>query len=271
MQTMSKRTWGALFAAAMLAAAPSADAQSGKAAAKRTPPFQAGRPTLTVRPAGDAAVIKTMADAMGFVRGAPFEVTDTINRVQWNAAGTLTGPSGPMKVRYTYGLSLSLGAAREDIRPASGPRLVRVVHGDKAWNETAPGIGGTWANDQAKARRLQLARTPFGFTKAVLKAPAGSVRVTDPGPGGVVTVSLSIEGVPTTATLDEDYRPRTVSMTVDGRRYEATYTDYRDLSEYGLMFPVRTVEKIDNRVVADLTTSDTRVSNYLIFPPPGGQ
>jgi len=45
-------------------------------------PFQAGRPPLKTRPVGDKAIVHTLADALGFVRGmGAGETTETINRL----------------------------------------------------------------------------------------------------------------------------------------------------------------------------------------------
>jgi hypothetical protein len=273
---MNKKLLGTIACALTVSlTAPTIGAQTAKptAASKQESPHQAGRPPLTTRPADDAAIIRTLADALGMLRaplgGGLRQRTDLVNRLQWNATGTVAGPSGAMKADYTYVLSLALTAAREDIRPKGGTRLVRVVRGEQAWNETAPGVGGTWANDQAQLRRLQLARTPFGFAKAVLNAPAGTVKVNDPGPSGTVTISLPIEDVPTVATLDRDYRPSSIKMTVGGKVIETTYSNYRDPDEYGVMFPMNIVEKVDGGTTINVKVSDTRVASYAVFPPPG--
>jgi hypothetical protein len=248
-------------------------AETKTAAKKHESPFQAGRPALTTRPDGSPAIIRTMADALGMVRFpliqmARGERTDYINRLQWNAKGSVAGPNGLVKADYTYVLSLKLKAAREDIRPVSGARIVRVVHGDQAWNETAPGVSGSWANDQARLRQLQLARTPFGFATEVLKAAPETAQVTDPGPGGTVTIALTINGVPTIAALDPDYRPSSIKMTLDGQTIEALYSDYVDPDHYGVMFPGHIIEKVGGRTTLDVNVSDVRVAGYAVFPPP---
>jgi hypothetical protein len=238
-------------------------------------PFQAGRPMMTARPVGDKAVIRTIADAMGFIRGVGAgESTDILNRLMWRGKGTMTDARGAryQVKRYTYGVAMQRGAAREDVERV-GPdgkadRIVAVVFGDRAWDEREPGLDGKYNDAQAKARRLRLARTPFGFTRALLKADPATVKVVDPGPGGKIVVSLPIEGVATTAALNAQYRPETIAMTVDGQRYEATYPDYADLSEYGVMFPTRIVEAVNGKAALDLAIDDGRVATYVVFPPP---
>jgi phosphoserine aminotransferase len=83
-----------------------------------------------------------------------------------------------------------------------------------------------------------------------------------------IYTAMPIEGVPTTVVLDTHYRPATVSMTVDGHRHETSYADYRDLSEYGVMFPTKIVETVDGRTVMTLQINDARVASYVVFPPP---
>jgi hypothetical protein len=238
-------------------------------------PFQAGRPPLKARPAGDKAIIRTLADALGFIRGiGAGETTETLNRLMWRGSGVMTDKAGQYKVtRYTYLVSMHLNAAREDI-VRTGPggkedRIVRVVVGDKAWDETAPGVGGRYV-DEAKGRMLRYARTPFGFTRLLLHADPAGVKVADPGPGGKVTVSFPVQGVMTTATLDQYYRPAMIVQKVGAQRLEADYADYRDLAEYGVMFPTRIVEKTNGTTTADLKIDDARVSSYGVFPPPDG-
>jgi hypothetical protein len=173
--------------------------------------------------------------------------------------------------KYSYTVSLHLKAAREDIQRKAGnkvERLVYVVLDKDAWNEKEPGVDGTKANDSALNRRLRMARTPIGFTRAMLDADQSTVKVVDPGSGGKVTITLPIEGVPTVAELNSDYRPETITMKVDGKTYVAHHRAYKDISEYGVMFPTRSTETIDGKPYLDLTIDDARVASYAVFPLP---
>jgi uncharacterized protein (DUF4415 family) len=267
---------GALAALAIASQAHAmADAQATKAKAKpkaavAASPAQAGRPALKTRPVGDKAIIRTEADAMGFIRGmGQGETTTTINRVQLRGAGKVTVNGVTAVVpHYIYTLSLHLKAGREDFQAPGKARVVRVVLDKDAWDEKEPGIDGRPTSDSALSRRLQLARTPFGFTRALIDADPATVKVTDPGPGGRVTVSFPIEGVATTATLDADYRPATIAMTVEGKAIVTRYSAYRDLSEYGLMFPTVWTETVDGKPSLDLKIDDGRVASYAAFPKP---
>jgi hypothetical protein len=251
----------------------SAASATAKKAAVSQSRAQAGRPPLKVRPEGDQAIKRTVADAMGFVRGmGAMETTKSLNRLQWLGVGKMTEGATTYDVtKYSYTVSLHLKAAREDIQRKSGSkaeRLVSVVLDQDAWDEKEPGIDGRKASDSALNRRLRMARTPIGFTRAMLDADPATVKVVDPGVGGKVTISLPIEGVPTTAELNSDYRPETITMKVDGKVYIARHRAYRDISEYGVMFPTRTTETIDGRPYLELSIDDARVASYAVFPKP---
>jgi hypothetical protein len=245
------------------------------------PPFQSGRPPLKTRPSGDRDIIRTMADAMGFVRGmGPFQTTSALNRVQWFGTGTMTvGGKTYQVVKYSYAMSLHLNGAREDIQLKSptgaSERRVHAFLGMEAWDETTPGVGQTpVAPKEAANRHLKFLTTPFGFTAAVLKADPSAVKVDDPGAGGKVTISVTLDGTPFTATLNSEYRPATISLMVDGRKIEIRYADYRDLQGYGVMFPTHVREVVDGHPALDLRVDDGRVASYLILQPPnssGGQ
>jgi hypothetical protein len=250
--------------------APAADAPAAASAWKS--PAQAGRPAPKTRPAGDKAIIHTVADALGFVRGVDrSETTNTLNRLQWGGSGKMTDGTVVSSIsHYRYTLSLHLKAAREDYERVSrgkAQHVVQVVAGEDAWDEQQPGVGGHMNPGSARARQLQLARTPFGFARWLLEADPSTVKVIDDGPNKI-SISLPIDGVVTTAVLDPDYRPASISMKVDGRQIVDRYRDYRDLAEYGVMFPTKIGETVDGRPHLELSIDDARVASYAVFPKP---
>jgi hypothetical protein len=262
------------MAAAFVASTPSSWAEDAKPKAKTLPtsPHQAGRPPLKTRPVGDQAIKRTVADAMGFIRGmGPGETNKSLNRLQWIGAGQMTdgGVVYPVS-RYSYQVSLHLKAAREDItRTARGKeqRLVHVVVDQQAWDEREPGVDELPASEPALNRRLQLARTPIGFTRAMLDADQATIKVTDNGPGKVA-ITFAVEGVPINADLNADYRPEVITMTIDGKEYVDRYHNYQDLSEYGIMFATRWTETVAGKPRFDVTFTETRVASYAVFPKP---
>jgi hypothetical protein len=102
----------------------------------------------------------------------------------------------------------------------------------------------------------------------MLDADQSTVKVVDSGASGKVTISFPIEGVPVTAELNSDFRPDTITIKVDGKTYVAHHRAYKDISEYGVMFPTRSTETIDGKPSLDLTIDDARVASYAVFPLP---
>jgi hypothetical protein len=256
----------------MIAASSAFGAASPDSTTAWKSPHQAGRPAPKTRPAGDKAIIRTAADALGFVRGVGrTQTTDTLNRLQWGGAGKITEGSTLYAVsHYRYTLSLHLKAAREDYERAvqgKSQRVIHVVAGQDAWDENEPGVGGQLEPGSARSRYLQWARTPFGFVRLLLDADPSTVKVSDDGPNKV-RICLPVEGVMTTALLDPDYRPASISMEVDGKLIMARYRDYRDLAEYGVMFPTRISETVAGQPHIDLSIDDARVASYAVFPKP---
>jgi hypothetical protein len=237
-----------------------------------TSPPQAGRPPPKTRPSGDKAIIHTVADALGFVRGVGrTETTDTLNRLQWGGSGSITVDGTVYTVpHYRYTLSLHLKAAREDyerVTQGRTQRLIAVVAGSDAWDEREPGVDGHLQPGSTRDRRLQFARTPFGFVRLLLDADPSNIKVSDRGPDKV-SISFPVDGVLMTATLDPDYRPASISMEIGGKQIVDRYRDYRDLAEYGVMFPTRITETIAGRPHLDLSIDDARVASYAVFPKP---
>jgi hypothetical protein len=271
---MNKRSRNLLLAAALVLTNLVNGAEKPKAVAPAEP-FQTGRPSLKERPVGDKAIIFTVADALGFVRWTPpRQTTDTLNRLQWLGSGTQVEAGKTYTIsRYSYALSLSLNGAREDIQRV-GPngasqRLVQAYLGQAAWDETAPGVGAKAVDaGQARERRLRFLRTPFGFTKALLKADASMVKITDPGAGGVIRIALTVDGTTVAATLDAYYRPASISTRVDGQVVEVQYGRYQSINEYGVMFATRVTEKLNGQTRLTLNINDARVASYLILQPP---
>jgi hypothetical protein len=268
------RTWITIAAAnvLLLATAGALAADAPAAASGWKSPPQAGRPAPKTRPAEDKAIIHTIADALGFVRGVGRgETTNTLNRLQWGGSGKMTdGVVVSAISHYHYTLSLHLQAAREDYERVSQgktQRVVQVVAGNDAWDEKEPGVGGQLNSGSARARRLQFARTPFGFVRLLLDADPATIKVSDDGPNRA-SISFPIDGVVTTAMLDPDYRPASISMNVDGRQIVDRYRDYRDLAEYGVMFPTKISETVDGRAHLELSIDDARVASYAVFPKP---
>jgi hypothetical protein len=234
------------------------------------------------KPEGNAAIIRTMADALGMVRlnffkRPPSEDLDVVNRLQIGGTGTAFNPTtkANSEVKLVYGMALHSWESRLDGRvkdPAGKEtRIVEVVSGDRAWNETTPGVGGVYKMDEVQIRRHFLALNPHAFTRVALKAKPETVKIVEAG--GVTTITVPFDGSPVTATLDQDYRPVKVVLSYqDAKRgtttLEANYGRYWDISEYGVMFPRDAVFKLNGAKIFDLKVDDGRVGPYLQFPAP---
>ena len=59
-----------------------------------------------------------------------------------------------------------------------------------------------------------------------------------------------------------------VEMKIGAQLLSADYAGYKDFRDYGVMFPSRIVQKVDGRIIADLTVTEALANPYLIFPPP---
>ena len=126
-------------------------------------PYQAGGdPVQKIgRPEGRDAIIHMVIDQMGFIRGmAHHENLHATNRLRFCGSGELVENGHTYQVTtYQYGISLHRDAARADIQ-AEGlgdkGRVIRVVLGNEAWDESAPGVGTHSADHQARERQLQL-------------------------------------------------------------------------------------------------------------------
>ena len=272
-----------LLAAGSAQALPQKLATLGKEPGPGESPFQAGAKPILTKPEGAAAVVHTMADELGMVRlnlfkTPPGEDLDIVNRLQIGGSGTMADPKTKAVSQishYVYGISLHTGAARLDVqlKDANGKasRMVEVVSGDRAWDETAPGVGGKFAPDQLRTRQFFYALFPQAFLRAAIKADPKTVQVAEAG--DVTTVTVPIGGAPVTATLDQDYRPAKIVVSFKDPKQgkttlEADYGRYWDITEYGVMFPRSITIKRNSFAVFDLKIDDGRVGPYLIFPAP---
>src|SRR6185437_5797271 len=234
-------------------------------------PYQAGVPPVKdgERPKGDAAIVRMVEDQMGFIRGAGGgETLHGINRLRYGGCGEIVEDGHTYEVtRYTYGISLQEDAAREDIEAEGKIHLIRVVRGNEAWDESAPGVGTHSADKLARQRQLQLGRTPFGILNTIVNLDARRIKVRDPG-HGAVTLQLPVDGVATQVVLDRNYRPATVTQRVAHHRIVDQYSDYHDVNQYGLMIPRHIVETIDGHPHLVLHIIRSEMADYEVFPAP---
>ncbi len=235
-------------------------------------PYQAGVPPVTDkdRPQGAAAILRLLEDQTGFIRGeGRNETLHAINRLNYSGCGEVVENGHTYEAtKYYYGISLHQDAAREDIQTDDKTRLIRVVRGSEAWDESTPGVGSHSADKLAKERALQLGRTPFGIVNAIADLKPDQIKIHDTG-SGVVTLQLPVDGVPThEGRADRNYRPATVTQRVDHHMVVDEFTDYHDLNQYGLMIPRHIVETIDGHPHLSLHIIQSGLATYEVFPAP---
>ena len=135
--------------------------------------------------------------------------------------------------------------------------------GELSWDESTPGIHLRPANASAAERLQPIWLLPHGVILAGTKAP-DKVKATDKG--GVKELNVALpDGTEVKGLLDGKNLTTHVQMKIGAQVPSADYADYKDFQDYGVMFPSRIVQKVDGRIVADLTVTETLANPYLIF------
>jgi hypothetical protein len=227
------------------------------------------------------ATLRNAADAIGLLRFfPPIEQTDVLNRVRFEASGTMSMPSADgtwqdyQVDKYLIDLSYQLPAARVDIeRSANGnsERHIAVVYKNLAWDEETPGGKATPTPEAVDHRLRQIWTTPQGFIMAANWYPD---QVTITRDGVLTVLSMPINGRSARAFLDENMRPQRIEMDVQHPQFgesvwAASYDEYKDFDFYGNLFPARIVQTLNGHKVLDLTISELYTGLYAAFPVPG--
>ena len=232
-------------------------------------------PAPAQAPSTDPAAKKALTDAanaLGMVRGLN-RALDVVTMFEYTASGTMADSNGggPDKVsRVTAGYDYVIPAARVDIEKTAPDgktaRDIAVAAGQFSWDESTPGIYLRPTSTPAAERLRPIWLLPHGLILAGAKAP-DKVKVADKG--GVRELSAALpDGTEVKGLLDAKNLTTHVELKTGAQVLSADYADYKDFQDYGVMFPSRIVQKVDGRVVADLTVTEALANPYLIFPPP---
>jgi hypothetical protein len=210
------------------------------------------------------------ANALGMVRGLERSLT-IVNMFEYTATGTMAdGAGAPSQLnRITAAYDYVIPAARVDIERAlpGGPqRTIEVASGALAWDEETPGIYLRPAATSAAERLKLIWLLPHGVILAAAKAP-DKVAVAEKDSARELTVPLPT-GAEAKALLDAANLMTRVEMRIGAQVFTGDYAEYKDFQGYGVMFPTRIVQKVDGRIIADLTVSEALANPYMIFPPP---
>jgi len=266
---------------------------------------QAWGPTIAVKDIDPA--IRAAAEVLGVVRTRAL-VIGQVNLPEYVGKGTIVdleaaGATQPVEVsRYTFAIALHMQASRLDFEGPQTPRTIRVVKGNRAWNES-------WSDDKTKLStspssnatyRAQLMwLSPHAFVHAAAFASAKKcldgkacntpVKVTQDD--GRTTIEVDVNGTTYKATLGADKRPERIEamVTMPGggsKKLTASYADYRTgekpdagfglaegkeaLDKYhsGTYWPSRITHELDGKKVLDLTISEGWANPYVVFPDP---
>ena len=253
---------------------------------------EAKRATLKNPPLTRATDVKEtlyrIGDALGMLRGT--EERDSIITMDWRGTGTMTVNGQSCRVNYRGQVRyLPTASLRTDATCMGGARMVQVVAGNLAWNETTPGVGATPAMDALNDRLVQLWSLPHAVYKGALLAGAnaktslenGTLYLTYPLPapaGAMARVALNTtDAIELTMDSGEKYQLSywvdRVEIRMGNVVTETTYSDYAELNEPDyrseVMFPKRIVQKRGGTTIADLTIERTNTYNpYVVMPVP---
>jgi hypothetical protein len=250
--------------------------------------------------------IRAAAEVMGMVRTRAL-VIGQVNLPEYSGKGAMVdveaatpGPAVEVS-RYNYAVAVHVPAARLDFEGPQTPRTIRVVKGNRAWNEA-------WSDDKTKLSTTPsdkagyrgqmmwvqphafLHAAAFASGKKCLDGKACTIPLRIAQENGKAVVELEINGHGYKATMGADKRPEHIEtmITLNGaaRKVVATYTDYRTgeapdagfgtsygqgaLDKYhsGTYWPSRVVHEVGGMKVLDLTVAEGWANPYMVFPDP---
>jgi len=252
-------------------------------------------------------VIRAAAEVMGMVRTRAL-VIGQVNLPEFVGKGTMVDLEAatlgrPVEVRrYSYAIALHIPAARLDFEGPQTPRTIRVVKGNRAWNEA-------WNEDKSKLsttpsnngslRAQMMWLSPHAFihaaayasAKKCLDGKACTTPITIAQEGGKTVIETQINDHAYKATLGADKRPERIETMIAlpggaSKKIAATYADYRtgeapdagfgtsygkealDRYHSGTYWPSLLAHEIDGNKVLDLAITEGWANPYQVFPDP---
>jgi glyoxylase-like metal-dependent hydrolase (beta-lactamase superfamily II) len=254
------------------------------------------------------AVVEASAYALGMIRGP--QRVDAVNTIWFSGTGTMNAlgqayrPDMPwpafkltsFKVSIKYserGLRFEMDRTNPDgvVQGGGGlplavpQKLIQVVAGKYAWNESQVGAGlvpgqGTATPAQAaySDRLLQFwMLTPQAVVKAAREGGGSTKVTTERGAKVLAFPAPGLPGVAMKATLNATNLIDRVEARVDNpvlgdTVIETTFSDYRDLDperQTDILVPHRIVQKQGGYPILDLTVTGGRAAYaYVVFPVP---
>jgi len=249
------------------------------------------RPAQPASASDVKGIVFELANSMGMLRGLQQE--DSILTLEHWAKGTMTVGGQRFDLpEYRISINYSVPGVRVDYRrqPAGGQaqRVIEVVAGPVAWNETDRGKGATAARDKAKERLVQLWTTPMGVVKAATLAGA---KATIKNAGGSMVLSFPLpapaDDVTVNATLRRDNSlliPDPAALknlvgtyvarveTTGGVVSDTTYAEYGDWNwddyQADILQPRRITRKQGDMSLELMTVNTNTYNPYVIMPVP---
>jgi hypothetical protein len=252
-------------------------------------------------------IIRKSAEVLGLVRTRGL-VIGQVNLPEFVGQGTMvdleSGPSAPVVEvsRYAYAIAIHIPASRLDFEGPRTPRSIRVVKGNRAWNEI-------WSDDKSKlntspsdnavfrAQMMWLQPHPFLHAAAFASAKkcldgkpcTTPIRVFDQN--GKTIIEVEVMGQTYKGTLGPDSRPERIEAMIalpgaGPKRIVASYADYRTgeqpdsgygtsfgaeaLDKYhsGTYWPSHLTQEMDGHKILDLTVTEGWANPYQVFPEP---
>jgi len=252
-------------------------------------------------------VIRAAAEVMGMVRTRAL-VIGQVNLPELVGKGTMVDleaatPGQPVEVsRLSYAVAVHLPASRLDFEGPQTPRTIRVVKGNRAWNES-------WSEDKTKlttspsnnaALRAQtmwlqphafLHAAAFASGKKCLDGKACTPPLQIAQENGKTVIEVQVNGRPYKSTMGADKRPERIEtmLALPGgaaKKIIAVYSDYRtgeapdagfgtsygqgalDKFHSGTYWPSHIVHQLDGSKVLDLQVTEGWANPYQVFPDP---
>lgn len=253
-------------------------------------------------------LVRAAADVSGLIRTRANTIGN-VNLPEIVANGTMVdleaatpGQAVPVS-RYVFVVSMHQAASRLDFEGPNTPRTIRVVKGNRAWNESWTADKkklNTSPADSAATHRAQMLfmQPQFWLQTAALASvkrcwdgKACQVEVKEGTENGKPTLEVPINGVTYKGTFGADKRVESIEAMIAmpsggpkkmvarfyewraGEKTDAGYANPEgpkalDKFHNGTYWPSRIVHEVDGNKVLDVTLTEGWASPYTVFPEP---
>jgi len=217
-----------------------------------------------------------VSDALGFTRNQPIPGAAPDGGPA-NCLGCLT-PKFELKGTGTYGgvekanvvidFDRRLPAVRADVTGADNKRALTVAVDKTSWDETTPGIGAKASTVAPTDRLLPIFLLPSEVVYSGVAA-ADKIKLTTQGSARTLTIPVPQYGTNLIATIDRSGFPVKTEMTVGGKVYTGEYSEFdNDHMDNHVFMPSRIIQKVDGKVITDLSLDYTWTDAYMVFQVP---